>query len=113
MPVGDTANRPGNPITGLIRFNTDSSTMEYFDGSTYQPIGSANSISYLDDNFVGNGVQVAFNMNLPATSAHQLLVFINSLYQPPSNYTVSGTTQIVFATPPPNGAPINVLHSIA
>lgn len=45
LPVGNTSNRPGTPSTGLVRFNTDESAVEFFTGSTWKvskaPIGTA------------------------------------------------------------------------
>ena len=35
LPAGGTALRPDNPIFGLIRYNTDSGYVEYFNGSGF------------------------------------------------------------------------------
>jgi hypothetical protein len=34
LPVGSSAERPANPVAGLVRFNTDTNTMEYFNGTS-------------------------------------------------------------------------------
>jgi hypothetical protein len=36
LPKGTTAQRPGSPITGMIRYNTDTSVFEAYDGSWIQ-----------------------------------------------------------------------------
>lgn len=39
IPVGTTAQRPGSPTTGMIRFNTDLITAEGYNGTAWAPIG--------------------------------------------------------------------------
>ncbi len=38
LPSGNTASRPGSPSTGMIRYNTSMSLLEWFNGSAWQPI---------------------------------------------------------------------------
>jgi hypothetical protein len=50
-------------------------------------------------------------MSESEAAADDVIVFIGSLYQiPTTNYTVSGFS-INFTSAPPNGVPINVIHS--
>ena len=35
LPVGTTAQRPASPATGQMRFNTDTSSVEVFNGSSW------------------------------------------------------------------------------
>ena len=35
MPVGTTAQRPGSPVQGMIRFNTTTSKFEGYNGSDW------------------------------------------------------------------------------
>ena len=35
LPVGTTAQRPGSPVTGDLRFNTDFDTVEYYNGTKW------------------------------------------------------------------------------
>ncbi len=37
VPVGDTAQQPATPVTGMMRFNTDGPRMEYYDGTVWVP----------------------------------------------------------------------------
>ncbi len=45
LPVGNTASRPGTPTTGLVRFNSDESAIEFYTGSSWKvskaPLGTA------------------------------------------------------------------------
>ena len=35
MPVGTTVQRPGSPVQGMIRFNSDTSKFEGYDGTDW------------------------------------------------------------------------------
>jgi hypothetical protein len=37
-PVGTTAQRPGTPSAGMMRFNSTTSTLEFYNGSSWVPI---------------------------------------------------------------------------
>lgn len=39
IPVGTTAQRPGSPVNGMIRYNTDLTSFEGYNGTTWAPIG--------------------------------------------------------------------------
>ena len=41
VPVGTTAERPGSPATGFVRFNTDLNTFEGYNGSEWGGLGGA------------------------------------------------------------------------
>ena len=41
VPVGTTAERPGTPATGFVRFNTDLNTFEGYNGSEWGGLGGA------------------------------------------------------------------------
>ena len=45
MPVGTDAERP-TPVTGMLRFNTDSASFEGYDGSAWGAIGGGGGITY-------------------------------------------------------------------
>ena len=40
LPVGTDAERPSNPVTGMIRWNTDTDALEGYDGVEWAPISS-------------------------------------------------------------------------
>ena len=112
LPVGSANNRPDAPTFGMIRYNTDSVSVEYFDGSTWSALSAAGAISYTVDTFNADGSTAVFTMSVAESTATQIIVFIGSIYQDPASaYTVDGGFDITFTSDPPNGTVINVIHS--
>ena len=112
LPTGSAANRPDNPAFGMIRYNTDSSLVEFFNGSIWSSLSTGGSITYTVDDFVGDGSTTVFLMSVAETTATQLIVFVGSIYQDPASaYTVDGGYNITFTTAPPKTVPINVIHT--
>jgi hypothetical protein len=112
IPTGSAANRPDNPVFGMIRFNTDTGFCEFYNGTLWQNMGVGGVISYTVDNFTGNGVQTVFTMSVAESNEEQIIVFVGSIYQDPATaYTVDGGLDITFTSAPPNTSPISVIHS--
>jgi hypothetical protein len=112
IPTGSSATRPDAPVFGLIRYNTDLGLIEFFNGSIFQSVSVAGGINYTVDAFVGTGSQTVFTMSIAESNADEIIVFVGSLYQiPVTNYTVDGGFDITFTSAPPDGVPINVIHS--
>lgn len=112
LPTGSSATRPDAPVFGLIRYNTDLGLIEFFNGVIFQSLAASGGVNYTVDNFTGDGVQTVFTMSEAETSADEIMVFVGSLYQiPVTNYTVNGTVDITFTSAPPDGVPVNVIHS--
>ena len=112
LPTGSAANRPDNPAFGMIRYNTDSGLVEFFNGSIWSSLSTGGSITYTVDDFTGNGVQTVFTMSVAESTETQLIVFVGSIYQDPAtSYTVNGGYDITFTSAPPNTVPINVIHT--
>ena len=75
-------------------------------------VAAGGGVSYDVDSFVGNGVTTIFTMSIVESQSQQIIVFVGSVYQiPTTNYTVNGGFDITFTSPPPNGLPVNVIHS--
>jgi hypothetical protein len=112
LPTGSSAQRPISPAFGLIRYNTDSGLIEYFDGTQFLSL-QAGGVVYNVDSFTGTGSQTVFGMSVAPANAEQITVFVGSIYQiPTTNYTVDGSSvDITFTSAPPNGIPINVIHT--
>ena len=111
LPVGNSANQPVNPVPGLIRYNTELLTPEFFNGVEFVALSQAGGVVYTLNNFVGDGITVDFTMSVSQTQATQIIVFVGNIYQiPEENYTVSGFT-ISFSSAPPLGLPVNVIHT--
>ena len=112
IPTGSSAQRPDSPNFGMIRYNTDSGLVEFFNGSIWSSLSTGGSITYTVDDFTGNGVQTVFAMSIAESTETQLIVFVGSIYQDPASaYTVNGGYDITFTSAPPNTVPINVIHT--
>ena len=112
LPAGGSDLRPDNPVFGLIRYNTDLAAVEFFNGSIFEQLGAAGSISYNVDSFTGDGSTTVFGMSETVSSAEQIIVFVGSIYQDSTTaYTVNGTIDITFTSAPGIGIPISVIHS--
>lgn len=116
VPVGDTADRPTNPVFGSFRFNTAIGTLEFFNGTVFKPVGVGGELNMDVYSFTGDGSTTTFSLsNTTAISADdQVIVFIGSIYQAPTtNYTITGAGyDITFSSAPPSGEPVNVIRSI-
>lgn len=94
LPVGTTAERSAASV-GYIRYNTDISGLEYYNGTNWLPL--SNTIT--DQQITPNGVSSSFTLNQSST-AEAIIVSINGTVQRPGTaYTVSGTT-IIFSEVP-------------
>ena len=109
VPVGTTGERPTG-ATGIIRFNTTTGGYEgCTDGSTYVAIatssGTAPTISKVSATGDGSSTTFALFSSAPAAVGN-VLVFIDNVYQEPTeNYTVS-STNITFTSAPHSAARI-------
>lgn len=86
IPVGNTVQRPISPVTGTLRWNTDLSRPEIYDGTEWDQIASDVSAQLITP----DGVSVSYNLNRTTTSA-AVLVITNGIVQTPTvAYTVAG-----------------------
>lgn len=112
LPSGGSATRPLSPQFGLMRFNTDSGQIEFFNGSSFNALAAAGAISYTVDSFTGDGSTTVFTMTVAESQTTQIIVFVGSIYQEPTTaYTVDGGFDITFTSAPPQGEPISVIHA--
>lgn len=112
IPSGGTAERPTASKAGDLRFNTDTSKMEYFDGSAFVQFSKEGTVPVTQDSFTGDGTTTAFTMSTSVASnqTQRIVVAVGNVYQNPgSAYTLSGTT-ITFTSPPGNLETITVIH---
>ena len=109
LPVGTTGQRPTG-ATGIIRFNSTLGVYEgCTDGSTFVTIATAGATPTISKvSATGDGSTVAFAgffASAPSAVAN-VLVFIDNVYQEPTeNYTIS-TTTITFTSAPHSAARI-------
>jgi hypothetical protein len=64
LPVGTTAQRPGSPTSGMIRFNTDLSQFEGYNGSAWSSVGGGATGGGADTVFLENSSTVTTNYTL-------------------------------------------------
>jgi len=103
VPVGTTGERP-NGQTGMMRFNTSTSLMEVYNGTSWVNVGGS---TVTLDEFDGDDSTTAFSLSQTASVA-SLIVSINGTVQEATNtYTVSGTT-LTFNEAPATGDKIQV-----
>ena len=108
MPVGTTTQRPGTGVTGMMRFNSTTNSVEVFDNSAWTAVGVPSFTIVADDQFTGNGVQTAFTLSSNAYTTNSVIVSINGVIQiPTSAYSVSGAT-LTFTEAPQTGDLIDV-----
>lgn len=110
LPSGSTAERPASPIEGNIRYNTESSQLEFFNGSNFEDVSIQGSVTITKDSFVGDGSTVVYTMSINPNDENGILVFVGNVHQNPGvAYTVSGST-ITFSSAPPDTHTIVILH---
>ncbi len=103
VPVGTTAERPTGQV-GMIRFNTNTTLVEVYNGSSWVNIGGG---TVTLDEFNGDNSTTAFSLSQSATS-NSTIVSINGTVQEVTNsYSVSGTT-LTFTNAPVSGDKIQV-----
>jgi hypothetical protein len=91
IPVGNTAQRPGTAVTGMVRFNTSLDVLEFYDSDSWTAASSEFTVITADE-FNGDGSTVAFTLSSDSTTAGTV-VAINGVVQIPTTaYSVSGTT---------------------
>lgn len=113
VPVGDTADRPTSPVFGSFRYNTSIGTLEFFNGTVFKPVGVSGEVDIVVDSFTGDGSTLTYALSVTTTDAEQVIVFVGSIYQQPTTYSITGGgNDITFTGAPPDGEPINVIHNL-
>ena len=106
VPIGTTAQRPGTPTNGTIRYNSSTEQLEIYDGTAWDGLSDSTS-AISSETFDGDGSTTAFTLASAATT-NTIFVSMNGTLQIPSSaYTVSGTT-LTFTEAPATGDKIEV-----
>ena len=99
IPVGNTVQRPGSPVTGTLRFNTSLTEAEIWDGSQWTAVGGSNVATVTDQQITPDGSSTVYTLDQDATNG-TILVSFNGVSQLPGvAYTVSGNS-ITFSQAP-------------
>lgn len=116
VPAGDSTDRPTYPVFGSFRYNIDIGTLEFFNGTSFKPVGVGGELNTDVYSATGDGVTVTFSLsNTTAITANdQVIVFVGSIYQAPGTaYSITGSGyDITFTSAPPSGEPINVIRNL-
>ena len=105
LPTGTTAQRSGSASTGELRFNSDNTKLEIYDGSAWTNIKAGSDIAA--DSFTGDSSETGFTISRTSTTA-ATIVMLNGVVQVPTTaYAVSGTT-LTFTEAPATGDVIDV-----
>ena len=100
LPTGGDATRPGTAAAGQLRYNSDRTTLEFYNGSGWVDLTAIITVQQ----FNGDGVNPTYNLNSLVASSAAILVNINGTVQQPdiaySVATVGGVSQITFAETP-------------
>ena len=88
IPVGNSSERPLVPQVGTLRWNTDLSRAEIYDGAEWDQVASDISAQLIIPD--GSSLQYTLDRN---TTAATVLVITNGIVQTPSlAYSVTGNT---------------------
>ena len=94
LPIGNTTQRPAG-YNGMLRFNTDTPAIEYFEGNVWVPV--TNTVT--DQQITPDGVSSTFTLTQSATTVGVIVSINGVLQQPTIAYSVSGN-QITFTQVP-------------
>ena len=94
VPKGTNAQRDAlTAVSGMLRFNTTDNEFEGYDGTEWGAIGGSGgggSANIVKKTF--NGGVAAYVLDNTIADIDNVQVFVDGVYQYPSNYTVSGST---------------------
>ena len=106
LPVGNTAQRPGSPTEGYLRFNSGTNSVEVYDGTAWDSLGGA-AANITSQTISGDDSTTVFTLNQDATAAGIIVSTNGVVQQPAVAYTVTGN-QITFAEAPISSDTIDV-----
>jgi hypothetical protein len=117
LPIVPSSSYGDAPTNGLIRYNAALSRIEFYYSGAWSQVAKIGSVQLVVDSFVGDGLTLNFTMSQVESDPTAIIVTIGGVYQiPTTNYSVNGSTQLSFTSPPPapgiNPNQIVVIHNI-
>ena len=112
MPNGNDANKPAAPVTGLMRYNNDLTTMEFWNGSQWTPMVIPGTVELITDKFTGDGIETAFTASQIIEDENQIMVFVGGVYQDATTSFDTAGAIITFLIPPPEFTTVIVIHNL-
>lgn len=121
VPTGTSSVGPDHPANAQVRWNTTTNKLEFWANITGTPswnsIAREGNVIITRDNFTGNGNASQFwpmSTVFSSGDENKVLVHVGTVYQiPVTNYTFNGTGNIIFSSPPNNGAAITIISGFA
>ena len=121
VPTGTSTIGPATPANAQVRWNTTTNKLEFWANITGTPswnaIAREGNVVISRDNFTGNGNASQFwpmSTVFSSGDENKVLVHVGTVYQVPvTNYTFNGTGNIIFSSPPSNGAAITIISGFA
>jgi hypothetical protein len=113
IPSGPTTSQPADATAGSLRYNTTLNSFEFYNGTSWVQVTGAvgGKHTITSDPFTLDGSTLAYTMSLEETNPQNILVFIDGIYQNPTQYSVSGTTiTLTSILEADNGKTLTVLH---
>jgi len=101
LPVGTTAQRPGSPATGMVRYNTDTVGFEGYSSGSWSSLGGVSSVdkyTYIQAETsagASNGELEFFVENSAGNAAVKAMGITNAGVTIAGNLTVDGTTTTI------------------
>ena len=102
LPDGTTAERPGSPVAGMFRYNTDDGQFEGYTTEWGAIAGGGGSSDIERNTFSGNGSTTQFTLTSPVTDEVNTQVYVDGVYQSKLNYSSAGNV-ITFSSAPHAG----------
>jgi len=99
IPTGTTAERPSTPVTGQLRYNTDTSRFEFYD-TGWKDVSSRGFLSITKDAFTGDGSTTSFTLSKAPNSQEGCHVYLGNVHQNAvASYTISSSTLTFVSAP--------------
>jgi hypothetical protein len=104
LPLGPEADRPATPGTGMIRINTDTNTLEFYNSVEWKTLsgtsGATGNATIVKDNFITTtGGTLYGPLSVTPYQVNAVLVYMDNVIQEPGyNFTLSNSSGTLTGT---------------